>query len=151
MNYFSMKPINRLNKTEYKLFKKMIIKLNYPNEKKSVSFKQARFFDTGERVLYSLMFMKKNIGFIEIVKYNDFVLLDYFYIKKTFRKNGLGSFFLQELKSKHNNIVLCILKEAKSYDYLKKFYMKNNFSLISKPTEIPTNTTYTEIYLQNKI
>lgn len=146
MNHFSIKPINRLNKKEYKLFKKMIINLNYPNEKNKISFKQARFFDSGQRILYSLMFMKKNIGFIEVVKYENYVLLDYFYIKKTFRKNGLGSFFLNELKKKHSQIILCILKEAKSYNYLTKFYRKNNFIEIEKPTEIISPTKYTEIY-----
>ncbi len=148
MKYFSIKPTNTLNKKDNKLFKKMIINLNFPNEKNKISFKEARLYDFGHRTLYTLMFMKKTIGFIEVVHYGEFVLLDYFYIKKSFRKNGVGSFFLNELKKLHSNIILCILKEAKSSKYLTKFYIKNKFLPICKPAEIFSNSTYTEIYFQ---
>lgn len=141
-----------LNKNEKKMFKKIVLVLNNPKlkdfSKLNEQFNEQRKSDLGHRVLYTLNFHDKLVGFIEIVLYKEYIVLDYFYIKKIFRKIGAGTFFLKELKEMYPSIVLCILKENKNYFILKNFYIKNNFKEIEKPKEIIGSSNFNEVYFK---
>lgn len=144
MQELSMKLIHKLKKKEYKLFKKMVITLSFPSgskifkpkESRKIIYKDIRKEDSGKRILYSLLFNNKNIGFFELIDCNDFVFIDYFYIKKTFRKIGVGSFYLTELKKIYPNIKLSILTDDKNVNLLRRFYTKNGFKKIENQINI---------------
>ena len=139
-----------LNKKELRLFKKMVIELNLqPFVKRiKVPYEELRSLDIGERVVYGLTFKGVTIGFFEIVLYENYVLLDYFYIQKSFRKLGFGAIFLERLKAIYPNIVLYIFKYLKNYQYLVYFYEHNGFKKIDKPMELNSSISYLEQYFK---
>lgn len=146
--YIQIAKKESLSKSELKLFKKMVVELNLqPFVKRiNVSYEELRSLDTGNRIIYTLVFKNVVIGFFELVLYEDYVLLDYFYIKKAFRKLGLGGLYLEKLKDIYPNIILYVFKYLKNYQHLTSFYESNGFEKIEKPLNIHNSIPYLEQY-----
>lgn len=78
------------------------------------------------------------IGLIILIKYNEFILLDYFAIVKEKRNIGIGTKILKMLveKYKDKKIILEIESTKEKLENIedrirrKSFYLKNNFKLL---------------------
>ena len=90
------------------------------------------------------------IGFYYIVNYDDVSYLMYFAVNITKRNKGYGSTILNDLRKKHNNILLCIEFANKNVNdekllrrnfYLKKWFFSSNKFIIDNNVKYEILTT----------
>lgn len=82
---------------------------------------------------FYILSQNKDIGFMEVVLYDDIVKISKIYINPSYQKKGFGKKLIDkaiEITKSHNKSKITL--NVNRYNNAKLFYLKNNFKIIKE-------------------